>query len=154
PDHPDEWIDNIDGVNVLLYRLPELRQAIAAGRPVVLVEGEGKVEALRKRNIIATTWPMGALAVKNWQPQFTEMLRGADIILAPDNDTPGRNAMDEAARKLNGHAHSIHIVNLEAAWPECPEGGGVDDLFATKKDEQETTQWLLGLLRQAPLWRK
>ena len=47
PDRPGKWIWNIEGVPVIPYRLTELVGAIAGGRPIIIVEGEGKVDLVR-----------------------------------------------------------------------------------------------------------
>ena len=54
PDHPGEWLWNVDGVAVLPYRLPELAEAIATGRLVLIVEGERKADLLWSWDIAAT----------------------------------------------------------------------------------------------------
>ena len=42
PDRPGEWIWNIDGVPPLIYHLPEVTEAIAAGHLIAIVEGEAQ----------------------------------------------------------------------------------------------------------------
>ena len=86
PDHPGEWLYNVDGVTKVPYRLPELIEAVASQQLIFIVEGEGKVDALREIGIVATCNPGGA---GKWQPEMSERLRGADVVLLPDNDEPG-----------------------------------------------------------------
>jgi hypothetical protein len=54
------WIWNTADVRKVLYRLPELTEAIATERTVLIVEGEKDVESLRKLNVPATCNPGGA----------------------------------------------------------------------------------------------
>jgi len=61
----------------------------------------------------ATTNAGGAEAP--WLPQFTEALRGREVILVPDNDKPGRRRVLTIARALLGKAAKIIIVELEGA---------------------------------------
>src|SRR5215510_13212784 len=61
PDGQGGWIPNLDGVETVLYRLPEINAAVKAGRTVFIVEGEKDVERLRTLGLIATCNPMGAL---------------------------------------------------------------------------------------------
>jgi hypothetical protein len=76
PDRPGEWIYNLEDTRRVLYRLPELIEALAYGRTVVLVEGEAKADLLWSWNIPATCSPMGA---KNWRGDlYAATLRGAD----------------------------------------------------------------------------
>src|SRR5262249_34845095 len=46
PDKPGRFIPNADGVPAVPYRLPELSEPIANGRPVLIVEGEAKANLL------------------------------------------------------------------------------------------------------------
>jgi hypothetical protein len=74
--HPDQ----------VLYRLREVVEA-----PIVfVVEGEKDVETLRAHGFVATTAAGGAKAP--WLPQFTEALRGREVLIIPDNDPPGWDA--------------------------------------------------------------
>ena len=51
PAKPGAWIQNVDGVRTIPYKLPELIEAIGLGHEVIIVEGEGKVDLLRTWNI-------------------------------------------------------------------------------------------------------
>jgi hypothetical protein len=53
PDGNGGWIYNLDGVRRILYRLPELIEALGNSRPVFIVEGEKDV---------ATAWSLGVPA--------------------------------------------------------------------------------------------
>jgi putative DNA primase/helicase len=91
----------------VLYRLPEVLEA-----PILfLVEGERDVESLRDCGFVATTNAGGAKAP--WLPQFTDALRGREIILIPDNDAPGRARVLAIARALLGVAARIIVLELE-----------------------------------------
>jgi hypothetical protein len=58
PARPGEWLWNITGVPLLLYRLPEVLAAKAHGRTIAIVEGEAKADLLWSWNIPATCGPM------------------------------------------------------------------------------------------------
>jgi putative DNA primase/helicase len=60
PDRPGEWIYNLGDTRRVLYRLPELVEALAYGRTVAIVEGEAKADLLWSWNVPATCSPMGA----------------------------------------------------------------------------------------------
>src|SRR6516164_5421283 len=83
PDRDGKWIDNVDGVRVVPYRLPELIEAIGNEHFIGIVEGEAKADLLWSWNIPATCNAMGA---GNWKPEHSEFLRGADVVILPDND--------------------------------------------------------------------
>jgi putative DNA primase/helicase len=73
PDGAGGWICNLKGTTRVLYRLPKVREAIAAGEPVFVVEGEKDVHALEHAGLVATCNPMGA---GKWRPEHSEALRG------------------------------------------------------------------------------
>jgi CHC2 zinc finger len=134
PDRPGEWINNTKGVRQVLYRLPELGEALAHGRTVVLVEGEAKADLLWRRNIPATCSPMGA---KNWRADlYAATLRGADIVVMPDNDPDGRLYLDTVAYSLKEVGARVRILDLPGLGPKGDvinweaAGGTVEQLHA------------------------
>src|ERR1019366_8119180 len=95
--------------NQVLYHLPEILEA-----PIVfVVEGERDVETLRAHGFVATTNAGGAKAP--WLPQFTEALRGREVILMPDADQPGRARVVRIARALLGVAARIIVLEPDGA---------------------------------------
>jgi len=124
PTEPGQWLNDLKGVSLVLYRLPELAPAIAGGLPIYLVEGEKDVETLRAAGLVATCNPMGA---EKWQDSYSETLRGASIILLPDNDAPGRKHADLVTRRLSGYVRSLVRVDL----PDLPAHGDVSDWLPT-----------------------
>jgi hypothetical protein len=136
PDHdrPGEWINNTKGVRQVLYRLPELGEALAHGRTVVLVEGEAKADLLWRWNIPATCSPMGA---KNWWADlYAATLRDADIVVMPDNDPDGRLYLDTVACSLKEVGARVRILDLPGLGPKGDvinweaAGGTVEQLHA------------------------
>jgi putative DNA primase/helicase len=91
--------------NQVLYHLPEVIEA-----PIVfVVEGERDVETLREYGFVATTNAGGAKAP--WLDSYTEMLRGRECIIVPDNDAPGWEHAKRVARALLGQATEVIILN-------------------------------------------
>jgi putative DNA primase/helicase len=117
------WLWDLNGVRRVLYRLPVLFEAVTNKLPILITEGEKDVDALVKLNFAATTNPGGA---GKWHSGYNEFLRGADVILIPDNDAAGREHMQAVAGELNGVAKSVRILTL----PELPEKGDVSDWLA------------------------
>ena len=111
PDHPNKWIWSTNGVRRPLFRLPEIIQAVAEGRPIYVVEGEKDVEALVSVNLDATTNPDGAGPGK-WTKDHTQTLAGANVIIIADKDKPGRTHAQSVASALYGHASSIRVIEL------------------------------------------
>jgi putative DNA primase/helicase len=95
PNKPDGWLWNVDGVPALPYRLPELTAAIAAGSSILVVEGERKVDLLGQWNVPATCCAGGA---KKWRGEHAAFMRGANVVILPDNDDVGRAHMNIVAR--------------------------------------------------------
>ena len=120
PDGNGGWIDNVKGVPVLPYRLPELLEAVAGSLTIFIVEGEGKVEALAKWNVPATCNAGGS---KKWKPEHSDYLRGADVVILPDNDQAGRDHADMVGAALKDIAASVRLLEL----PELSEKGDIVD---------------------------
>jgi len=115
----------------VLYRLREVLEA-----PIVFcVEGERDVETFRGSGFVATTNAGGAEAP--WLPQYTEALRGREVILIPDNDTPGRKRVARIARALLGNVERLVILELE-------DGKDVTEWFARGHSEVELIAQLDG----------
>ncbi len=128
PDDPPDkvkegWVWSVKGVRQVPYRLPELLEAVALERSVVVVEGEKDVLTLARHGIPATC---NAGGVHKWHPGFAEHLAGADVIIIPDNDKDGHEHAQEVARSLVGKAARIRVIEL----PGLTEKGDVSDWVA------------------------
>jgi hypothetical protein len=104
----------------VLYRLPEVLNAKDAGEHIYLVEREKDADSLVDLGLTATCNPMGA---GNWRDSYAETLRGAHVVILPDNDGPGRKHAAKVKQALQGKAASITMVEL----PGLPEKGDVSD---------------------------
>jgi len=97
----------------VLYRLPEVLEA-----PIVfVVEGERDVETLREYGFVATTNAGGAKA--HWTPQYTETLRGREVILIPDNDAPGRKVRTEYRARTPGEGGAAGRSGTRGRLERC-----------------------------------
>jgi putative DNA primase/helicase len=91
---------------------------------VLIVEGEKAADAAANLfpQAVATTWPSGCKAIDkaDWSP-----LIGRRILLWPDNDEPGRQAMDRLSRKLL----SIGADRVQVISPpqDAPDGWDIAD---------------------------
>jgi putative DNA primase/helicase len=97
-----------------LFDLPSIR--LFPELPIIVAEGEKAADAARTlfdREAVATTWAGGckAWAKTDWHP-----LAGRKIILWPDADEPGRDAMNAISRHLleTVGAASVRLPNLPA----------------------------------------
>lgn len=114
PDGKGGWTWNTKGVRKVLFRLPEFIAAVAAGKRVVVAEGEKDVLSLVQHGFDATCNPGGA---GKWLDEHTQTLRGAHAVVIADKDAPGRAAAAKVAAKLRGVAASAKVI-------ECPVVGG------------------------------
>ena len=120
------WGSGLAGLKMPLYRLPEVVAAVKAARLVHVAEGEKCADTLASVGGAATTAGGGAGDSLD-APGLLEPLRGADVILWPDRDEPGRQYVERFARKLAGLARRVRVVS----WPEGrPEGFDVADYVA------------------------
>jgi len=106
-----------------LYRLPEVISAITAREPILLVEGEKKVEMLMALGFIATCNEDGA---GKWAPEHTELLRGARVVILPDVDEPGLKHADAVEKALADVVESVWQVRLDKSPDDWLDAGGSD----------------------------
>lgn len=123
PNGKGGWIWNATGVKQVPYLLPELSRAIAARETIFVVEGEKDVDRLRLLGITATCNAGGA---GKWRPEHSQYLKGANVIIIPDNDEPGRKHAQQVRESLTGIAAAVRIAEL----PGLPPKGDVSDWLA------------------------
>ena len=121
---------------IVPYNLPALLDAKTAGRNIFLVEGEKAADAITSIGMIATTAHAGA---GSWPEAITEYFAGAQVIILPDNDTPGWQYAHKAAAAILPIAKSVKVVDLglqgqgDDAYEFLAEGGSKDKLVALVK---------------------
>lgn len=89
PDGRGGWTNSLGGITERpLYHAPQVAAAIAAGKPVWVVEGEKDAEALQWAVDGATTCNSGGAG--QWRPEHTRALLGAtEVQIIADADKPG-----------------------------------------------------------------
>lgn len=146
-DPSGQWIYKAGSGPAVLYRLPELRQAIAQGATIFVVEGEKDCDRLTAGGLIATTNIEGAAKPDQkakWRKEYTAQLAGAArVVLLPDHDEPGRAHMRAIAQALQGQVGEIRLLEL----PELPDKGDVSDWL----NQGHSLEELQTLAEQAPL---
>jgi AAA domain len=138
PNGAGDWIWKLEGVRRVPYRLPEL---IAGAGTVFIPEGEKHVDALRTLGLRATCNSGGA---GNWRPEYSEFLRGADVVVLPDNDPPGQKHAQTIALNLHSTASRVRVLAL----PDLKPKGDVINWL----DAGGTVDELVRLAAQAPDW--
>lgn len=109
PDGSFNW--SMDGVERILYRLPEILAGAGSKNPdvIFICEGEKDVETLRRIGFVATCNAGGA---KKWLPSYSEYLRGRRVYLVPDNDEPGQDHARTVLKSLEGVVESANWIDL------------------------------------------
>ncbi len=113
----------VQNQKMVLYEIQTLPDAIQRSEPIYIVEGEKDVHSLQKIGFTATCNAQGA---GKWRPEYCDSLKGADVVILPDNDDPGRDHADLVASSLFQVARSTKIVKL----PVKTKGADVTDWIA------------------------
>jgi len=137
-------IAGLKDTRIVPYQLPELLDAKTAGRAIYLVEGEKAADALVSIGAIATTSHTGA---GSWPAEITQYFAGANIVVIPDNDEPGRQYARRAIQNLLPVAKSIRYLDLDL----MVEG---DDAYEWVYHAKGTRKELAELAKQAPIITK
>jgi DNA polymerase len=105
------------------YRLPQL----IAAKPdewVIIAEGEKDADTAVALGFVATSNPGGA---GKFTPNLARWLVGKQqVIIAEDNDAPGRAHVAKVVAVLHGHVSDLRI----ARFTDLPEGGDLSDWAA------------------------
>ena len=140
---PGGWTWNTKGVEKVLFRLPQILAAIDRGKTIFVTEGEKDALAMAEQGYPATCNPGGA---GKWLENYTETLRGANVVIIADRDKAGRDHAQIVAGKLEGLAKSVRVIEL----PDT-HGKTVKDAadFFNADGEPEI---ILELVKTAPEW--
>jgi hypothetical protein len=113
-----------------LYQLDELERR--PNEPVLLVEGEKCVEAVKKLlpGYVVMTWHGGVNGIK--KTDFSP-LQGRQLVFWPDNDDVGKNTMQHIADKYGGNVLHFDSGKYPQGW-DCADavvkGWGKEELEA------------------------
>lgn len=121
-----------------LYHLPEVLEAAARGDRIVVVEGEKKCDALRKRTgLCVTTWAEGARA--ELQPGWLRNVAGAGRLWVLGDSDPYKERADGVIRSEGrgaalDRAHFFRRVIFDVR---------AIDLFPERTDKSDVYDWLI-----------
>jgi 5S rRNA maturation endonuclease (ribonuclease M5) len=125
PDGNGGWAWSTKGVRRVLYRLPKVLEAVKAGTPIYVVEGEKDVHAIEEAGGVATTCPGGA---GRWRAEYAEALGDAEVIVVADADQTGREHANDIVRSLNGNpVRVVRAAEGKDAADHLAAGHGIDD---------------------------
>lgn len=114
PGDNGDWIWNLNGIETILYHLPEWTAASKQDWQFI-VEGEKDVETLESLGFVATTNPMGA---GNWKPCYNKYCEGRLIGIICDRDEPGERYRLQTANSLHGITKETRLILLDRDFPE------------------------------------
>lgn len=124
PDGAGGWAWNLKGIDPLPYRLPSLKAALEAGKAVFIVEGEKDADNLAGLGLTATCNHGGA---GKWREHHSKHFpAGAQVVILPDNDQPGRDHAEQVKAQLAARGCNVKVLNL----PGLPDKGDVSDWIA------------------------
>ena len=110
PDGQGGYINNLAGVERVIYRLPQITAAIQRGETILAVEGEKDADNLVKLGFEATTSPQGA---GNWKSAMAGYYRGAGtVVIIPDKDEPGRAYAREVTADITPLVSHVKMLEL------------------------------------------
>jgi hypothetical protein len=141
PNNPEKFINNLNGVRRVLYRLPQIVSA-PPDATVFVVEGEKDADTLASLDLLATTNSGGP---GQWKDECSESLKGRAVVIIPDNDDDGHDHAQRVARNLHNVANSVRILELPGQGP----GEDVTDWVG----RGGTVEKLLVLAAAAPLYQ-
>lgn len=121
----------------VLYHLPEVLAAIAAGETVWIVEGEKDADALKALRLVATTSPFGA---DKWLDRYSLDFVNAVVVIVADSDEPGRRHARQVAESLSLAGRSVKVIEL-------PQKDASDYIVAGGTKES-----LVALAERSPSW--
>jgi hypothetical protein len=168
PDGFGGYIDNVRGVRMVPYHLPELIEAIANDRVIFICEGEKDVDNVIALGAPATCNPRGA---GKWQScRLDHHFDGARVVIIADNDPQSIDAhgkpmfhqdgrprcvgwdhANDVAEALSTIAASVKVIDLAKVWPKCPPKGDISD-WIEAKDGAITIDALYEIADRASEW--
>ena len=136
PDGKGGWIWKMKGRPTTLYQIPELIPGLMAGDPILVVEGERDVDALRAAGCVATCNSGGA---GKWRDELSQAFTRADrceIRVIQDRDEPG----EKHARQVFDSISAILPEGSSIRIVEAAEGKDAADHLAAGRTVEEFVQ--------------
>jgi predicted P-loop ATPase/5S rRNA maturation endonuclease (ribonuclease M5) len=115
-------------VKAIYGNIKAIKKAVEDGKNVFLVEGEKDVDTLCKHGYTAFTYG----GTNDWQTDFSELVKNANVVILADNDIPGQQVADTILHDIYGVAKSAKII---VPVPDVPKADITD--FFEKHGKQE-----------------
>jgi len=127
-------VAGLKDTRIVPFNLPELLAAKKAGKAIYLVEGEKAADALASIGAVATTSHTGA---GSWPTEITQYFSGANVVVIPDHDEPGRSYAKRAIAHLLPVVKSIRYLDLNLMMEGDDAHEWVYDMQGTRKELAE-----------------
>lgn len=111
-----------------------LNKAITDGKPIFIPEGEKDVDTLTKQGFTAFTYG----GVNDWQADFGELVKGADVVILADNDEPGKAVANTILKDIKPVTKSAKII---VPMPDIPKAD-ITDYFEAGHSKEEFGQMI------------
>jgi hypothetical protein len=134
------WRWKLDDTRRVLYRLPQVIEAIKDGEIIYVAEGEKDVQALERAGAVATCNSGGA---GKWRAEFAEVLSGAIVRIVADKDEVGQAHARQVWASLEGIAAATEIIEGAGECKDAAEhlasGHTLADFEVTRESAQDET---------------
>lgn len=111
-----------------------LNNAIIQSKPIFIVEGEKDVDTMTKQGYTAFTYG----GVNDWQSDFAELVKGADVVILADNDEPGIKVANTILQDIQTVVKSAKVI---VPMPDVPKAD-ISDYFQAGYSKQEFEQMI------------
>lgn len=138
------WTTGLCGKTAPLYNYAELTHTSGT---VYFAEGEKDAETLSRMGYTSTTGPNGANGTK-WSDEYTEVLKGRDIVILTDNDDKGEKYGEFIADHVVDTAASVKIVPAVRIMPTIKVKGDITDIVETvgETDAKEALERAISMI--------
>lgn len=104
-----EYLYGLDGIKKIPYNIPELKDN--PERVKWIMNGEDKVDYLKKLGIIATTAPFNS--PKKWRKEFNQyLLASSGVIIVDENKKKDENYVKNTYSIIHQDIKNVGIVNI------------------------------------------
>ena len=111
-----------------------IEKAIAEDKPIFIPEGEKDTDTLTNQGYTAFTYG----GVNDWQADFAELVKGANVVILADNDKPGIDVANTILNDIQGIAKSAKII---VPMPDVPKAD-ITDYFEAGHSKAEFEQMI------------
>ncbi|MGV8981874.1 hypothetical protein [Clostridium sp.] len=108
----NNWNFGIKGTRHIIYKLPKVLEGIKNDKTIFFVEGEKCADEILRFGQIATTTAFGARGFSAYSKDYVASLKGANIVILPDNDESGKAYAKDVLNAIKNEAKSIKIIEL------------------------------------------